>query len=63
MLQKFSNFEVQAAQCGNFSIVQPLRFSVKSILTEFNVSKTAILTNLEALNFDFSVFVQFLKAQ
>ena len=38
-------------------------FRLKSILTNFKVSKTAIWTNLEALNFEFSEFVQFLKAQ
>ena len=38
-------------------------FPFRSILTDFKVSKTAILTNVEVLNFDFSAFLQFLKAQ
>ena len=63
MLQKFSKCEVKAALCGNFVIFLPLRSLVKSILTDLKVSKTAIVTNLEALNFDFSEIVQFLKAQ
>ena len=63
ILQKFAKCEVKAARCGNFVIFLPLRFSVKSNLKDFKVSKTAILTSLEALNFDVSEFVQFLKAQ
>ena len=63
MLQILSKCEVKAVQCANFTILVPLRLSVTSILTDFKVSKTAVLTNLEALNFNFSEFVQFLKAQ
>ena len=39
--------------CGNLAIFQPLCFYVKTILADFTGSKTAILTILEALNFDF----------
>ena len=57
MLQKYSKCEVKAARCGKFLVLLPLRFSVKSILTDYKVSKTAILTNLEALDFDVSEFL------
>ena len=39
-----------SAHCGNLRIFLPLRFYVKSILTDFRSSKSAILTILEALN-------------
>ena len=39
--------------CGNLAIFQPLCFYVKTILADFTGSKTAILTILEALNFEF----------
>ena len=52
MLQNFSKCKVKAARCGNFAI-----------LTDFKVSKTAILTSVQALDFDFSEFGQFMKAQ
>ena len=43
-----------------------LDFSITLILREFNFgdsrsAKSAILTHLEALNFDFDAFLQFLK--
>ena len=41
----------------------PLRFYVKSLFNDFRVSKTAILTILEALNVDFGKFLNFLKAE
>ena len=41
------------AQCGNVRIFLPFRFYVKSILADFRRSKSAFLTILEALNFDF----------
>ena len=41
----------------------PLRFYVKSFFDDFRVSKTAILTILEALNVDFGKFLHFLKAK
>ena len=63
MLHKFLKCEVKAARCGNFAIFLLLRFSIKLILTDFIVSKKAILSNLEALNFVFNKIVQFLKAQ
>ena len=53
MLQKLSKHEVEAAQSRNFAIFLPLKFSVKSMLTDFKASKTVFLTNLDALNFDF----------
>ena len=40
-------------QCGNFRISLPLRFYVKSILVIFEAPKIAILTILEALNFEY----------
>jgi len=39
-------------QCGNLAIFLPLIY-VKFILTDFRMSINAILTILEALNFDF----------
>ena len=41
----------------------PLRFYVKSFFDDFRVSKTAILTILEALNVDFGKFLNFLKPE
>ena len=60
MLQKFSKCEVKAARCGNLAIFLPLRFSMKSTLAHFTVSKTAIETLFEALNLYFCEFVHFL---
>jgi len=40
-------------QCGNFRVFLPLGFYVKSIFADFKKSKSAILTILEALTFDF----------
>ena len=51
------------AQCGNFMIFLSLRFYVKSILGHSRSAKSAILTHLEVLNFDFSEFLHFLKAE
>ena len=59
MLQKFSKCEVMAAWCGNLAICLPLRLFMKSILAHFRVSKTAISTIFEALNYVFCEFVQF----
>ena len=42
--------EITESQCGHFTIFLPLRFYVKS---KSGVTKTAILTILEALNVDF----------
>ena len=39
MLQIFSNCEVKAAQCGNFTILLPLKFYVKSNFGELSRSK------------------------
>ena len=39
--------------CENLAFFLPLWFSVKSILAYFRVSKTAVRTILNALNFDF----------
>ena len=41
---------------GKFAIFHPLRFYVKSILADLRRSKTAILTILKALNYDFGTF-------
>ena len=41
----------------------PLTFYVKSFFDDFKVSKTAILTILEAVNVDFGKFLYFLKAE
>ena len=43
----------RTTQCGNLAIFLSLWFYVKSILAEFRRSKNAILTILEALDFDF----------
>ena len=51
---------VSVAQCGNLTNFLPLRFFVKSFL---GVSKTAILTILEALNVDFGKSLHFLQAK
>ena len=42
---------LRAARCGNFAIFLQLRFSVKSILTDFKVSKIATYLVLTYLNF------------
>ena len=44
---------VDIPQFGNLAIFLPLELCVKSLLADFRRSKTAVLTNLEALNFDF----------
>ena len=44
----------------NFSVTQILR-EIK--VGKFRVSKSAILTDFRALNFDFHGFLQFLKAE
>ena len=41
----------------------PLRFYVKSFFDDFRVSKTAILSILEALNVDFGKCLNFLKPE
>ena len=52
------------AQCRNFIIFLPLRFYKKAILGILCISaKSAILTHLEALNFDFYKFYQSNKIQ
>ena len=48
-----------ASQCGNLTIFLSLRFSVKSSLADFEVSKIVILTNFEAQNLDFLKFLHF----
>ena len=62
MLQKFSNCEVKAARCGNFTIFPPLKFYVKSNFGEFKRQKMSLLALLEVLNLDFSKFEPFLKS-
>ena len=54
-------YKLGNAQCGNFRI-----FSITQILREINFwdstsAKPAILTHLEALNFDFYALLHFLK--
>ena len=46
---------VKTAQCGKINFL-PLTFYVKSFFDDFKVSKTAILTILDALNVDFGNF-------
>ena len=59
-LYKIRNKLLLHQQCGNFRIFLSLRFYVKSILWMISrSSKTAILTILKALNFDFYAFLQF----
>ena len=41
-------------QCGNFTIFLSLWFYVKSIFGDSRSAKSAILTHLEALKFDFN---------
>ena len=62
MLQKFSNYEVKAASCGNLTILLPLRFYVKLNFCEFKRQKKSFLALLEVLNLDFSKFEPFLKS-
>ena len=52
-------------QCGNFMIFLSLRFYVKSILwiLHSRSAYSAILTHLEALNFDFYEVLHFLNAE
>ena len=49
----------QCVNYRNFSVTQILR-EIK--VGKFRISKSAILTNWEALNFDFCNFLHFLKA-
>ena len=63
MLQKFSKCEVKAAWCGNFTILLPLKFYVKSSFGELKRSKMGFLAILDGLNFDFCKFVQFSNAE
>ena len=53
MLQKFSKCEVKAAWCGNFTILLPLKFYVKSNFGKIRISKNATLTVLEIFDFEF----------
>ena len=60
---KFHDLRNFLPQCGKFEI-----FSLTQILRELKVgqskvSKSAILTHLEALNFDFYAFLHILKAE
>ena len=50
-------------RCGNWGITLPLWFYVKSILADLRRSKTAVLTILEALNFDFWKKISHFKSQ
>ena len=53
-----------SAQCVNFIIFLSLRFYVKSILEILaRSSKSVILTDLEALDFDFYEYLHFWKAE
>ena len=52
-LEVLQVFYLDTELYGNFRIFLSLWFYVKSILADFRRSKTAILTILEALNFDF----------
>ena len=45
--------QIILAQCGNSSNLLPLRYYVKSILADFEASKTAILTVPETVEFEF----------
>ena len=47
---------IKRAQCGKIANFLLLRFFVKSFFDGFRVSKTAILTILEATNVDFGKF-------
>ena len=51
-----------STQCGNFRIFLPLRFYVKSMLGISKVQKSP-LTFLEALNFEFHTFLNFLRPE
>ena len=60
----FVTKKVHTIQCGNFMIFLSLRFSVKSTIGILcRGAKSAILTHLEALNFDLDDFLGFLKAE
>ena len=65
MSQKHELIEViSRAQCGNFMIF----LNITQILREINFrdprsAKSAILTHLESLNFDFYEFLHFSKAE
>ena len=51
-------------QCGNFRIFLPIRFYVKSKLASLSVvSKVAISTHLQALDFDFYQFLLFVNVK
>ena len=50
---------IQKPQCGHLVIFLPLRFYVKSIFGDFEVSKCAILTVLAPLNLGFGEFLLF----
>ena len=51
------------SQCGNYRIFLSLRFYVKLNFGDFRSAKYAILTHLEALNFDFHDFLHFENAE
>ena len=55
--------ELICTQCGNLAISLPLRFYVKSILADFRRSKTAILVNVAALNFEYWVIFDIFKCE
>ena len=63
-LQMSKKQQVSKAQCKNCRIFLSLRFYVKQKLVYLcRASKSAILTNWEALNFDFKKCLHFLKAE
>ena len=53
MLQKFSKCVDKAAWYENFTILLPLKFGVKSNIGKIRISKNAILTVFETLDFEF----------
>ena len=54
--------KISEAQCGNFMIFLSLRIYMKSIFgIRYTSAKSAIFTNLEALDFDFYEFLHFLN--
>ena len=61
MLQKFSKYEVKAVWCGNFTILLPLKFHVKSSFGKNRMSKNAILIVLETFTLNFSHFLSIEK--
>ena len=63
MLHIFLNCEVKATWCGNFTILLPLKFYVKSNFGELKQLKLGFLAILERLNFDFGKFVKFFIGQ